>query len=131
MSDSVRDYIQAQITPLLPAGWRIIPNQTIPETLSVTTVVIKHMEMERLPAAPMGALRHQLVVTVVDPSADQVKAENRLDDSVLALVTAFDELPRVIWSGAKKVMVNNYIGWDVSLSVDTAKKATPEPEEEA
>lgn len=119
----VRDWLQEQLTPLLPPSWQIIPNQVMPQTLSRITVVIKHLEMERLAEAPLGSLRHQIILTVADPHEDQVKAENALDDEVLKLCTALDSLDGLTWTGAKKVAVRDpYIGWDITLTVISTKK---------
>lgn len=123
MSSSVRDWLKEQLGPLLPSGWVIIPNQRMPETIDRITVIIKHSEMERLAEAPIGNLRHRVILTIADPHEDDVKAENALDDSVLELVTALDGLAQISWSTARKVAVQDpYIGWDIELSVITKKE---------
>jgi len=124
MSVSVRAYVEAQIKPLLPAEWKFIPNQTMPETISQTVVIVKHSRIEKLPAAPIGHLQNTVTLTIVDPHADEVKAENALDDSVLELLTAIDGHERINWSLAEKVAVKDpYIGWDITLTVITEKES--------
>lgn len=123
MSVSVRDYLKAELTPLLPTGWKFIPNQRMPETISKTTVVLKHTQMERLAEAPLGQLRNTVILTVADPHQDQIRAENALDDSVLELVSAIDTLVPINWTAAQKVLVNDtYLGWDITLTVITNKE---------
>lgn len=118
----VRAWLQQQLEPLLPAKWRIIPNQSMPQTIDRPTLIIKHLEMERLEEAPLGSLRHQITITVADPHEDQVKAEDALDDEVLQLCTALDALSGLTWTGAKKVAVRDpYIGWDITLTVISTK----------
>lgn len=120
---SLRDWIDEQLTPLLPDAWSLIPNQRIPETINATTVVLKHLKIERLEEAPLGQLRNTVTLTVADPHQDQVTAENELDESVLTLCTALDALPKLNWTGAEKVLVSDtYLGWDITLTVITSKE---------
>lgn len=94
----------------------------MPQTIEGITVVLKHSQMERLAEAPQGSLRNTVVLTVVDPHEDQTAAENALDDSVLELVTAIDTLPKINWTNAEKVLVDPYLGWDITLTVITEKE---------
>lgn len=120
---TVRAWLVDQLTPVLPAKWRLIENQRMPETIDRITVVLKHTTIERLPEAPIGQLRHTVILTVVDPHQDAVKAENALDQSVIELVTAIDGLQYVNWTGAAKVAVTDtYLGWDITLTAITGKE---------
>lgn len=124
MSASVRDYLDGELTPLLPATWKLIPNQRMPETIDGITVVLKHLKIERLPEAPIGSLKNSVTITVADPHQDQVTAEDALDDSVLTLITALDGHSNILWTGADKVLVNNtYLGWDITVEVNTEKES--------
>ena len=124
MSASVRDYLEAQLKPLLPGTWTFIPNQTMPETISQTVVILKHGRIEKLPAAPIGHLLNTVTLTIVDPHVDEVKAENALDDAVVELCSAIDGMDRINWSLAEKVTVKDpYIGWDITLTVITEKES--------
>jgi len=122
-SQSVREWLEDQLTPELPEGWRFIPNQRMAATIDRITVVLKHTDIERLPEAPLGTLRNTVVLTVADPHEDQVRAENELDDAVLELCTAIDGLPNINWTRASKVLVNDtYLGWDITLTVISGKE---------
>lgn len=123
-AELVRHQLRDLLKPLLPAEWEIIPEQRVPEKLEKTTVIIKLTAFERLPAAPMGSLSNEFTVTVASKHmTDQGKAEDAVDDAVLELVTAIDELVTVAWSGAKKVLVaGKYIGWDIDLTMTTKKE---------
>ena len=123
MSDSVRDYLATELTPLLPASWRIIPEQRMPQTLDTITVVLKHRRIERLAEAPVGNLRNEVVLTVVDPHEDWATAEDALDDAVNDVLTALDGHSQINWTLAEKVAVSDtYIGWDLTLTVITSTK---------
>jgi len=120
---SVRDYLVAELT--FPESWRLIPNQRMPEKIEQTTVILKHLRMEKLAEAPVGNLRNTVILTVADPHTDQVEAENALDEAVLTLITALDGHIRINWTLAEKVAIRDpYIGWDVTLTVITTKPTT-------
>lgn len=120
---TLRAWFSAQIKPLLPTGWRYIPNQDTPATITVTTVVYKLLEIEPLPEAPIGANRNTIVLTVLSPHEDDVKAEDALDNEVIDLVTALDGHGQVSWSGAKKVRdpKTDRLAWDVTVTVITTR----------
>jgi hypothetical protein len=119
---TVREWLEGQLTALLPDGWKIIPNQKTPQTIDVTTVVVKLTTIEPLAEAPAGSLSNGAVITIADPHKDDVAAENALDDSVLALCTALDALAGITWSKAQKVLVNDtYLGWDITCSILSTK----------
>jgi hypothetical protein len=127
-SQTVREWLQATLTPLIPTAWAFIPNQKLPETIARVTVFLTLKEIEPLPEAPTSTLRNTITLTIVSPLQDEVKAENALDDDVLALVTALDGHPRMTWSKATKVLVRDpYIGWDITLAVISAKTITDTP----
>jgi len=119
-ANTVRSDLADLLTPKLPADWKIIPNQTVPETLHTVTVVLKHYKLEKLPEAPQRHLSNSFTLTVASPLTTIAKAEDDLDDAVLELVTTIDTLSSVDWTDATKVLVNDsYIGWDISLTVIT------------
>jgi hypothetical protein len=122
MSDSLRSDIAAVIKPHLPARWRFIPNQQTPERISVVTVVLKHLEINPLENLPIDHAASTVVLTVLNPNEDDVKAENALDDDVLTLFHAIR--PAADWlriDSAKKVRDerNNCLGWDFTLTAIT------------
>lgn len=124
MSVSVRTWLEGQLKPVLPASWRIIPNQRIPETIDRITVMLSFTRIERLPEAPIGSLKNYVTITVADPHQDLVKAENALDDAVNELCTALDGLSdQLLWTGASKVLVKDlYWGWDITVEIITEKE---------
>lgn len=127
MSDNttVREWLEDALKPVLPSGWRIIPNQRIPETIDRITVVIKHIRIAPLAEAPKGHLSNDVIITVADPHTDQARAEDALDDEVLELVNALQTIAGITWTGADKVLVNttDNLGWDIACSIISRKKA--------
>ena len=116
--NSLRGALAEHLVPLLPAGWKFIPNQRVPETLNQITVVLKYVSLERLQEAPKRHLSNRLILTIATPLGDTALAENELDDAVIELTSALDENNRITWTKADKVLVNDrYLGWDISLTM--------------
>lgn len=122
MSDkSVREWLEDELTPLLPTAWKIIPNQVGVETLSKVTVIISHLAIRKLADAP-SYMENDVTITILDPHTDQVRAENDLDDNVLELATALDSLSGLIFQSANKVFAaETYLGWDIKVSIHSRK----------
>ena len=132
MSDNVREYVLNQLP--IPAEWRSIDVQRIPDVIERETVIVKHARIEKLPEAPNGHLRNEVILAVFIPNRDLARAENRLDLAVLDLIGMIDKHPYINWSEAEKVITPNgaYPGWEISLTVNTeATPDTPTPESEA
>jgi hypothetical protein len=122
MSGSLRDRFTAAVKPLLPDGWRFIPNQSTPEKITVVTVVLKHLEISPLEQAPRDHLGSSLVLTVLSPLGDDIKAENELDDAVLDLAHALQAVASwVRLDRAKKIRdaTTDRLGWDLELTAIT------------
>lgn len=119
----LRAWFSGTIKPLLPASWRYIPNQDTPATITVTTVVYKLLEIEPLPEAPIGANRNTIVLTVLSPNEDDVKAENALDNEVIDLMTSLDGHAQISWSSAKKArdQKTDRLAWDITVSAITTR----------
>lgn len=124
MSTDLRSWFSTQLKPLLPERWRYIPNQNTPATITVPTLVYKHLEIEPLPEAPLGALRHRIVLTLLSPHEDDVKAENALDNEVIELITALDPHSVLAWETARKIRdeKTSRLGWDITVTAITTKE---------
>lgn len=121
MSSNVRAYLVEQLN--LPAGWKVIPEQRFPETISATTVILQHTRIEPLPAAPIGHLRHEVTLSVLSPFTDIAKAEDDLDDAVAAIITNLDGHDQISWTAAEKTTHNDSYGaWNITLTVISSKE---------
>lgn len=116
-----RQELAAALKPLLPSKWRIVDSSTNLDALSTTVVVLKQLRIERAPAAPAGAHSIGFVVTVASPLPDSQRAEDDLDDSVNALIHAID-VAGISWTLAEKVMFDNYLAYDITLTVVSTKE---------
>jgi hypothetical protein len=121
--ESVREYIRAHVT--IPEAFRLIPNQTMPQTIDRPTVVVKHLRMEPLAEAPVGHVRNTVILTLADHHETEAIAEEALDTAVVELLTALDGHEAITWTEAEKVsVVDRYLGWDITLTVITSRKET-------
>lgn len=119
---TAREQLAAVLAPLLPTDWKLIPYQDSVDTLSDVTVMLKLASVEKHPSAPLGAYLARFTITVVDPSQDPQKAEDRLDDELLALLAALDSLNNSLWSTAEKVLFQDrYLAYDIAMQVVTRK----------
>jgi hypothetical protein len=114
--------LQGMLRPLLPRAWRIVPSQqTVLDTLSTTTVILKQLRMERHPAAPQGAHLVHFVVTIASPLPATEKAEDDVDDKINTLLHAIDSLG-IAWTSAEKVLSDQSLAYDITLSLTSTKK---------
>lgn len=126
--ESVRAYVLAELA--LPDEWKQISEQRLPDVIDKETVVVKHTRIEKLPAAPIGHLQHEVVIGVFVPNRDIAKAEDRLDKAVGELLAAIDGHSKIGWREAEKVVTpgNRYPGWELTLTVITTTEPTTESE---
>ena len=122
---SVRSWLKETLT--IPTGWYWVKEQRVPEVINKVTVVTKHSRIEPLDEAGIGALRHEVILSVFTPQLKVKDAEDALDDAVSDLITELDGHEQIRFVEASKVVSPNeqYFGWDIVLTVIT----NPEPEE--
>lgn len=117
---SARTQLAESLAELLPAGWRLIPYQDSVDELDTVVVMLKHSTLAKLPTAPLGAYLSTFTVTIVDPHTDAELAEDALDDGVLELLAALDQINSSLWSTAEKTLFQDrYLSWDVPVQVVT------------
>lgn len=122
-ANTVRNFLTAQIKPLLPRTWKWDPTERNLDQLDRITVVWKQRTFRRLAEAPIGSLRVEGTLTIASPLTDIAKAEAQLDDALLELLTDLDSIAGLGWTEARKVTTDNetYLGYDVDLYITTAK----------
>lgn len=115
----VRDWLVEQLTPLLPRKWNIVPVQRNVDTLSTTTVILKQQSIARLPEAPQGARVVEYLMTVAVPNQDTARGEAQLDDDVITLLDAIDQIGSALkWTTAQKVVLSDqFPAYDITLTI--------------
>jgi hypothetical protein len=121
-AEAPRHALQKALKPLCPRRWKFIPYQRNLDTLSTTVVMLKQNDFEALPAAPHSTLLVGFTVTIVTPLTDPEKAEDALDDDVVALLHAMDAAG-FAWTKATKVLFDDaHLAYDIDLTITTEKK---------
>lgn len=126
MFDNVRGYVLDMLD--LPPAWRQVPEQRIPATIDRPTVILKHARVEKLREAPIGQLRHEVILAVFVPNRDLARAEDELDVAITEIIAALDGHPTLNWTEAEKVVTpdGQFPGWEITLTVLTGI-AKPDP----
>lgn len=124
----VRGWLDEHLKPLLPEGWRWVPEQRNLDTLDAVTVIWKQSRILPHAAAPLGAVRVEGTLTVATPHTDIARAEESLDDAVIELCSALDGLDGIAWTEATKVSLGESgpLGYDIQVWTTY----TPEPDVE-
>lgn len=121
---TAREALVAQLKEHLPRRWKVIDTQRALDERSQTTVQVRQTTITHLPQAPAGWLYTRFILTITTVHQDIVKAELQLDDDVLGLVHALDQIAGLVFEQAEKVMVEgqNRIGYDLTVHVPSHKK---------
>lgn len=113
----IRAWLAAQLQPLLPDEWVIVPGIAGVKTLLVPAVYFEYTAIEKTTGWPPGHVRTVLDMVIVDPHTDLVKGEDGVDELVVELIVAIDKHDSINWSSAKKQEIaDSYFGWRVSVS---------------
>lgn len=121
---NVREYITTQIRPHLPGRWQWVKEQRTPDTITLPTVIVKNVRIDRIEGYPIGHVQNTVVLTVLSPYTDPAAAEDDLDGHVHDLMVVLDGHTRIRFEHAEKVVTANgtYFGWDIRLTVITSKE---------
>lgn len=117
-----RKVLADSLKPILPPDWAIIPSGRTIDAVPTTTVQLKQLSIIRTPAAPASNHTIEFVVTIAAPEQKTQAAEDRLDDQVVDLLHAFDDL-QIAWTEARKVSVTDRrLGYDITLTITSQKE---------
>lgn len=126
-TETVRDYIVAQVSPNLPADWKIDPGIPTLGTLSKPVLWVEYTAFEPLPEAPQSSIRVTADLCIVTNLTDMRKGEDAADEHIATLYEAA-LAARTFYSitARKTVFADAYIGWRLSINVITTNPATEE-----
>lgn len=117
--------VSAAIKAVLPDGWQFLayeaPNEGAPDTTSVT---LKIRGVNRLPAAPIGSLLIDWVLTITTEYPDREVADPELFNDLLEFLAALDEIePWLAWTTAEKALNEaGRLAYDITLQTQTKKE---------
>ncbi|SMQ73476.1 hypothetical protein [Agreia sp. VKM Ac-1783] len=115
-----RQTLATVLKPLIPTGWRIVPDERTTGISDQTKVTFKLTQITRNAAAPQAAHDIEFIVTITSPREDISKAEDELDDDVVTLLHALDTAG-IPWTVATKVLDKDRLGYDITLTLTSEK----------
>lgn len=121
-SKTVRQHIVDELTPNLPAGWKIEDGIPTLGTLSKPTLWIEYTEFAALEEAPLSHIAASADLCIATHKTDMAKAEDDADEHVAALYEAAFAAGSFYAMSAKKTVFNDqYLGWRMSITVALQK----------
>jgi hypothetical protein len=117
---TTREQLAAQLRPLLPKAWKLIPYSRNLDVLSQTAVMF-HATAIR-PTAIQGVIEVDYTVSVISPKVDTDRAQTDLDDDVLEVIHALDTLDWLLFREATPTVVQDNLSWDITITVNTNKE---------
>jgi hypothetical protein len=119
-----RQQLVAALKPHLPPKWKLVEYSRNLDVLDRPTVMVHASKIERAPQAPLSAYLTTCTVSVFDPQDDPARAQGSLDDEVLELIAALDQIGFINWTEAEATQLrqDGPLGWDITLEVLTKKE---------
>lgn len=116
-----RKELAAFLTKVLPSSWHIVDSHTTVDDVPKTIVKIKQTTISPFKGAPQGFHAIDFIVTISAPNQRMQEAEDRLDHEVNALLHALDDLAGLSWANAQKVVDDNRLAYDVSITISSER----------
>ena len=118
---STRDSLITYLTTLLGAtegleDVRLVKSVRATDVLSKPVLIVKTVSFQKLPAAPIGNMLGEFLLTLVSPHDDVELAEDQLDDLLeIILPTLFNN--HLVWTSAAQVSYDaKHIAYDIAVS---------------
>lgn len=114
---SSRQRVADIIRPMLPEGC-MVTAQTVANipTLSSVAVFIDYTSITH-DGMPAGAMLDGFEVAILSNLKDYGKAEDSLDAIVRSFVRSLDASDQIVWTGANKRNIADYLGWVVGVQL--------------
>lgn len=115
---SIREAVEARLAPRLPDTWRWVPylegtNKTLVPVVYLEFVAFEPRVQNSNLALGQVAARFNIVVT--DPKTDTEKAEDDVDEHVLGVIRALDDMSDMYWDTAEKKRLDvGPLAWTIS-----------------
>lgn len=118
-----RQSVINRLKPLLPRKWKLLPYGTNLDKLSVPVVMLTIQSITRTPQLPQSHRTYAATLSIFQPSTAPGRMDDALDDDLIDLLNAIDELDDVKWTKAERVLGNNdsNYGFDITIEVPYRK----------
>lgn len=117
-----RQQLRDALAPLLPDTWVWITDERARADDERTRVHLVQRTIEPGTWGNTSAHRLGFECTVTVPQSDLTKAEDQLDDDVLAVLYAIGKLKGVKWSTATKAIFDGRLGYQFGLDVGSTQQ---------
>lgn len=116
MSSARRELVQA-LKAGLPGRWRITGYPTIPDNVTVPTVVLWQQSVTRFEQIDLEHLRATLTLWVLVPSDRPETLDDRLDGLLVTLLGVLQPLAWLDWTEAERgVLADSYPGYQITAT---------------
>ena len=122
---NIRKDLAAQLREKLPDDWTVLDVGVALENPLRPVVVIRQQDVKRNAGAPRKYRDKGFVVALVEPGLAVDLVEDALDDDVVLLLDALEDLPMpgLIWTEAERVTFQGrFAGYDVHVTITTEKE---------
>jgi len=119
---SVFQTVADAISGVLPDGWKFTGFEPSADLPDVTSVTLKVRSVRRLPAAPIGHLEVDWILTVTSPYPSRERADPQLFDDLLDFIAALDTIPGwFAWTEANKTVGDDLdrLAYDITIRTNT------------
>lgn len=125
---NLREFITDALKPLLPPSWTLIPYPRNIDVITKPVAMLKLQTVKRTEAAPQGARTLSYILTVIEPKSDPKAGQDSLDDELIDLLNAIDQLNNVVWKTAERVSFGDpnepgLPAYDITLEISITKEA--------
>lgn len=120
---SMRGAVLDLIKPLLPKTWAVLPGQ-MTDSITRTTVALTLNTIERFPQAPINIRIVSYTLTIAVPMAKASETDDRVDDDILTLLNALDDIEGVAWTRAERGVLGQNPGFDITFTFTFEKETS-------
>lgn len=119
---SMRGAVLDLIKPLVPKSWAVLPSQ-MTDSITKTTVALSLNTIERFPQAPQYIRIVTYTLTIASPMGKASETDDRVDDEILTLLNALDDIEGLAWTRAERGVLGNNPGFDITLTFTFEKES--------
>ena len=103
-------------------SWVILPGRAT-DSVTRTTVFLTLNSIERFPQAPVLTRQVNYTLTILQPPAKTGDTDDALDDAILTLLDALDDIEGLAWTKAERGVTGSQTpGFDITISFTHTKE---------
>lgn len=101
--DELLNALKPRLKSRMPRKWQLKETQRTTDTFTVPTVILRQVRIEREPTQPKRARRAYFELVVASELEDTGAAESQLDDLIIDVLGAIDDVPGLlVWTTCTK-----------------------------